>query len=441
MFKKLTRASVNLVEKYLPDAFIFAIILTIIVFFLSIFTQSKTPLEVVGYWGKGFWGLLGFSMQMVMVLVTGHALAQAPVISKALKKIASIAKTPAQAILLVSFISGVACWLNWGFGLVIGALFANELAKQVKGVDYRLLIASAYSGFLVWHAGISGSIPLKVVEAGGGLKGIKFPGIPVSQTIFSNFNLVISIVLILTLPIINMLMMPKKEEVIEFDPSTLEAADDECFVEKFIPKTFAQKLENSSIVSIIIAILGFAYIIKYFIGGGELSLDSINMIFLFAGILLHWTPMRYIRAIDKSVKGTGGIVLQFPFYGGIMGIMVDSGLASSIANWFVSVSTVKSYPVYTFWSAGLINLFIPSGGGQWAAQGPIVMAAAPRLGVPLGKAAMALAWGDAWTNMIQPFWALPILGLAKLGARDIMGYCLMDLIYSGIIISLFLFLL
>lgn len=442
MFKKLTRASVNLVEKLLPDAFIFAIFLTILVFFLAMFTQGKAPMEIVTYWGKGFWGLLGFSMQMILVLVTGHALAQAPIISKGLKKIASIAKTPIQAILLVSFVSALACWLNWGFGLVIGALLANELAKQVKGLDYRLLIASAYSGFLVWHAGLSGSIPLKVVEAGGGLKGINFPGIPVSQTIFSNFNIIISAVLIITLPIINSLMMPNKDEVVEFDPSTVEDEISETStvaVEK--RDTFAKKVENSTVVSVIISILGFAFIVKYFMGGGELSLDSINMIFLFAGVLLHKTPINYVRAIDKSVRGTGGIVLQFPFYGGIMGIMVDSGLAASIANWFVSVSTVRTYPVYTFWSAGLINLFIPSGGGQWAAQGPIVMAAAPKLGVPLGKAAMALAWGDAWTNMIQPFWALPILGLAKLGARDIMGYCLIDLIYSGIIISLFLFLL
>ncbi len=433
MFKKLTRGSVNLVEKYLPDAFIFAIILTIIVYVWALLTMGKTPIELVVFWGKGFWGLLGFSMQMVLVLVTGHALAQAPIFKKILSSISNLAKTPVQGILLVSFVSAICCWLNWGFGLIVGGLLAIELARKVKGLDFRLLIASAYSGFLVWHAGLSGSIPLKVVEPGGGLIGVEFPGIPIGETIFSSYNLIISIALIILLPIINMLMMPSKDDVVEFVPKNFE--DDEK-TETVEIKTFAQRLENSVIITLIISVIGFIYLIKYFQGKGSLSLDIVNMIFLFLGILLHKTPINYVRAVETAVKGAGGIVIQFPFYGGIMGLMVSSGLAASIANWFISVSTPITYPLYTFLSAGIINLFIPSGGGQWAAQGPIVMAAAGPIGCPLGKAAMALAWGDAWTNMLQPFWALPLLGLAKLGARDIMGYCLINLIISGIVIGL-----
>lgn len=433
MFKRLTRGSVNIIEKYLPDAFIFAIILTIIVYVWALLTMGKTAVELVAFWGKGFWGLLGFSMQMVLVLVTGHALAQAPIFKKILSSISNFAKTPAQAILLVSFVSAVCCWLNWGFGLIVGGLLAIELARKIKGLDFRLLIASAYSGFLVWHAGLSGSIPLKVVEAGGGLVGIDFPGIPISETIFSRYNLIISFTLIILLPIINMLMMPSKENVVEFVPKDFE--DDEK-TEIIQIKTLAQKLENSVIITLIISILGFAYLIKYFQGKGSLSLDIVNMIFLFLGILLHKTPINYVKAVETAVKGAGGIVIQFPFYGGIMGLMVSSGLAASIANWFISVSTPITYPLYTFLSAGIINMFIPSGGGQWAAQGPIVMAAAGPIGCSLGKATMALAWGDAWTNMLQPFWALPILGLAKLGARDIMGYCLINLIVSGFVIGL-----
>lgn len=433
MFKKLTRGCVNIVEKYLPDAFIFAIILTIIVYVWALLTMGKTPIELVVFWGKGFWGLLGFSMQMVLVLVTGHALAQAPIFKKILSSISNLAKTPVQGILLVSFVSAICCWLNWGFGLIVGGLLAIELARKVKGLDFRLLIASAYSGFLVWHAGLSGSIPLKVVEPGGGLIGVEFPGIPISETIFSSYNLIISIVLIILLPIINMLMMPSKDDVVEFIPKNFE--DDEK-TETVEIKSFAQRLENSVIITLIISVIGFIYLIKYFQGKGSLSLDIVNMIFLFLGILLHKTPINYVRAVETAVKGAGGIVIQFPFYGGIMGLMVSSGLAASIANWFISVSTPITYPLYTFLSAGIINMFIPSGGGQWAAQGPIVMAAAGPIGCPLGKAAMALAWGDAWTNMLQPFWALPLLGLAKLGARDIMGYCLIDLIVSGIVIGL-----
>jgi len=430
MFKKITNACVKLVEEYLPDAFIFAILLTIIVYILAIFKTDKTAIELINCWGKGFWSLLGFSMQMVLVLVTGNALAQAPIIKKFLSNVSSLAKTPALAIILVTFVSALACWLNWGFGLVTGALLAKELARKVKGLDYRLLIASAYSGFLVWHGGLSGSIPLKVVEPGGGLKGIYFDSIPLSQTIFTKFNLTISIILILTLPIINYFMLPEKDKTVEFIP------EEEKEITTSIDNSFSSKLENSRLLTLIISILGFSYIIKYFLSGGSLSLDTVNLIFLFTGILLHKTPIKYIKAIDNAIKGTSGIVLQFPFYGGIMGIMVDSGLASIIANWFVNISTVKTFPLFTFLSAGLINLFIPSGGGQWVAQGPIIIKAAQSLNIPLGKAVMALAWGDAWTNMIQPFWALPILGLANLSAKDIMGYCLIDLIYSGIIISL-----
>ncbi|WP_370882848.1 TIGR00366 family protein [Caloramator sp. ALD01] len=305
--------------------------------------------------------------------------------------------------LLVTFISAIACWLNWGFGLVIGGLLAKELSRKVKGVDYRLLIASAYSGFVVWHGGLSGSIPLKVVEAGGRLKGVQFDSIPLSQTLFTNFNLAISIILILTLPLINYFMIPDKDKTIEFKP------EEEKEFEIIKDNSFSSKLENSMLLTLIISILGFAYIIKYFSNGGSLSLDSVNLIFLFTGILLHKTPIRYIKAVDNAIKGTAGIVLQFPFYGGIMGIMVESGLASIIANWFVSISSAKTLPLFTFLSAGLINLFIPSGGGQWVAQGPIIVKAAQSLNFPLGKAVMALAWGDAWTNMIQPFWALTII--------------------------------
>ena len=197
-------------------------------------------------------------------------------------------------------------------------------------------------------------------------------------------------------------------------------------------------MENSMIVSILLGIFGIIYLIIYFIRGDSLGLDSVNLIFLFAGIILHKTPANYLRALNDAVKNTGGIVLQFPLYAGIMGMMVNSGLAASISEWFVEISTPTTFPFFTYLSAGIVNFFVPSGGGQWAVQGPIVMPAAKELGVNLGKAAMAISWGDAWTNMVQPFWALPLLGIARLGIRDIMGYCIIALIWGGIVTSLVL---
>jgi short-chain fatty acids transporter len=200
--------------------------------------------------------------------------------------------------------------------------------------------------------------------------------------------------------------------------------------------TPAEKQENSMILAAIIVVVGLIYIARFFIKGGALSLDIVNFTFLILGLLFHRTPIAYVKAVDKSVRTCGGIVLQFPFYAGLMGMMVSSGLAATLSNWFVSVSTPQTFQLFTYYSAGIVNMFVPSGGGQWAVQGPIMMPAAEALGVSYGRAAMGIAWGDAWTNMIQPFWALPLLAVAKLNIKDIMGYTTVILLWAGIVTSL-----
>lgn len=446
MFKKFTNGCVNLVQKYLPDPFIFAVLLTFFVLVLGVVLTGQSPLAMTVHWSKGMWTLLAFSMQMALVLVTGHALANAPSFKKGLKTLARIPKSPTQAIVLVTLISTIACWINWGFGLVIGAIFAKELAKEVKGVDYRLLIASAYSGFLVWHAGLSGSIPL--VVAGGGpdvtkaTAGAITTAIPTSATLFSGFNLIILAVLLITLPLINKAMHPDKENTVTIDPKLL--VDEPVVIVSKKSMTPADKLENSTIISMLLALMGFTYIVYYFVKGGTLDLNIVNAIFLFLGVALHGTPRRFVGAITDAAKGASGIILQFPFYAGIMGMMVGTSvsgvsLAGAMSTAFVNISTQRTFPLFTFLSAGLVNFFVPSGGGQWAVQAPIMMPAGAALGVPAAKTAMAIAWGDAWTNMIQPFWALPALGIAGLSAKDVMGFCIIDLLYSGVIIGLGLF--
>lgn len=446
MFKKLTRGCVKLVQNYLPDPFLFAVILTLIVFVVGMGITSQGPMAMINHWAGGFWNLLAFSMQMALVLVTGHTLASTPIVKKALNALAKPCKTPLQAIVAVTFVSTIACWINWGFGLVVGALYARQLAKVVKGVDYRLLIASAYSGFLVWHAGISGSIPLQLATPGAALEkatnGAVVDPISTSLTIFAPFNLIILAIILFTLPLVNRAMHPAKEDVITIDPKLLE---DEAVREEAIKHgdTFADKMENSMVLSMLIGLMGMTYIVYYFITKGfELNLNIVNFLFLFLGIVLHKTPRKFLDAVTAAAKGSAGIILQFPFYAGIMGMMVganpDTGasLAGVISQGFVAISTPTTYPLFTFLSAGVVNFFVPSGGGQWAVQAPIMMPASVELGVSTAKTAMAIAWGDAWTNMIQPFWALPALGIANLGARDIMGFCLVDLLYAGVIIAL-----
>ncbi|MCI7414013.1 short-chain fatty acid transporter [Hornefia butyriciproducens] len=445
MFKKLTDGCVHLVNRYLPDPFIFCIILTIVVFIGALPATHAGVIAVINAWGVGVWNLLAFSMQMVLVLVLGSAFANAPAIKKLIARIASIAKTPIQAIIVVTFFSLLACWLNWGFGLVVGAILAKELARQVKGVDYRLLIASAYSGFVVWHAGISGSIPLALATpdapgapgalaaaTGGAVTHI----ISTSQTIFAPWNLICCLIILVCLPFINAKMHPAPGEAITVDPKLLAEAQ----IEYAAPVTPAEKMENSVICSAIIAIAGLVYLVYYFATSGfNLSLNIVNFIFLILGIIFHKTPIGYVRAIADSAKGAAGIILQFPFYAGIMGMMTfapegGTSLAGVISNFFVSISNNVTFPLFTFLSAGIVNFFVPSGGGQWAVQGPIMMPAGLKLGVDPSITGMAIAWGDAWTNMIQPFWALPALGIAGLSARDIMGYCLITLFFVGIVV-------
>ncbi len=447
MFKKFTNACVKLVTRWLPDAFIFAIILTIVAFVAAMPLTSQGPIDMVKHWGGGVWSLLGFSMQMVLVLVLGTALATAPAVKRGLTFLAGIPKNPTSAIIMVTAVATACCWLNWGFGLVVGAIFAKEIAKRRRDTDYRLLIASAYSGFVVWHAGCSGSIPLDIATVTEAMTlktgGVVTEAVSTSETIFAPWNLLTCLAILILMPLVNAKMHPDPDNVISIDPALL--VEDEDFTGEAIEGKLspAQAMENSSILSIVVVVLALAYTVYHFVAlKGALSLDSVNLIFLWLGIIFHRKPIRYVRAINSAAKGASGIILQFPFYAGIMGIMTGASvvtgesLAGVISEWFVSISNEVTFPLFAFLSAGLVNFFVPSGGGQWAVQGPIIMPAGLELGVTPAVSAMGIAWGDAWTNLLQPFWALPALGIAKLSARDIMGYCLIDLILTGIIICI-----
>lgn len=439
MFKKFTNGCVRVVNRWLPDPFLFAIILTIVVFIAAMIGTQQGPIEIVRAWGQdsGFWGLLPFTMQMALVLVLGSAMASAKVCKRALGAIASMANNKRSAILITTFVSVICCWLNWGFGLIAGALLAKEVARRVRDVDYRLLIASAYSGFVIWHAGLSGSIPL-TISKGYEIAGVTYTAAN-AQTIFHPANLIMVLVILILMPLINYAMHPDAEHTITVDPALL--VDDKERTYKVV--TPADKMEHSRILWIVTLVIGFSFIVLYFIENGfNLGLNIVNMIFLFLGILLHGTLRSYVDAVNDAAAGAAGILLQFPFYAGIMGIMIaknpetGASLAIIISNFFVSVSNEITFPMLTFLSAGIVNFFVPSGGGQWAVQGPIVMPAAAAMNIEPGRAAMAIAWGDQWTNMIQPFWALPALGIAGLSAKDIMGYLVIVTVFVGVVACL-----
>ncbi|MGL4677374.1 MAG: short-chain fatty acid transporter [Brevinema sp.] len=436
----------KIMQKYMPNAYIFALILTFIVFVCALFVTNPSGevnniINIVSYWGNGFWSLLAFTMQMALIVITGTALASTSVIKKLLDTIATKLNTPTKAIIGTAIFSVIACWFHYGFGLISSALLARKLASKIrKGLHYPLLVATAYSGFLVWHGGLSGSIPLVVAEGDTIVRKIlgENASISLADTIFSPLNLMISGALLIILPIMAYLMMPKEENVLVLSDEIIAQINQE---EQDPPKTkaitFAQKLENSVLLTVLTTFLGFSYIIHYLSNGSTLSINIVTFIFMMIGLALHKTPQNYLRAFQDGVKETSGILLQFPFYGGIMGIMTASGLGLVITEFFINISTIQTFPLYTFLVSGLVNFFVPSGGGQWAVQGHYVLNTAQQLNASIPKAILAISWGDAWTNMVQPFWALPLLSVAKLEVKDILGFTTPIFIVSGIVISIF----
>ncbi len=435
---------VRLVQRWLPEPFIFAILLTFVAALVAMPLCHQTPLEVVEHWGDGVWNLLEFAMQMALVLVCGSALAAAPVIKRTINAMARVPQSAPSAIALVTVVSALACWLNWGFGLIVGVVLAKAIARQRSDVDYRLLIASAYSGFVVWHAGMSGSIPLTMATPGEALAmatdGALTAPVPLAHTILDWHNLITVLVVIIGITITNTLMHPKKG-VLAINPSLLKDDDDIVTTVPDSDKTPAQRLEQSKLLSWLVAMMLVAYLVIHLaVNGASLDIGGVIMIFLALGLVLHPTPVHYVRAFAKATTGAAGIILQFPFYAGIMGIVTGVGisgisLGGVLADACIQISNSVTYPLLTFLCAAVLNLFVPSGGGHWAVQAPVMFTAGANLGVDPGLTGMAISWGDAWTNLIQPFWALPALAIARLDAKDIMGFCLIDLLVTGVIIG------
>lgn len=431
--KKMVTFFTRICEAYLPDAFVFSLLLTLLVYVVALFVTPHSPLDLISFWGKDFWALNAFAMQMVFILISGHMLATTPFVDRFLKRICSLVTTESQALLLISTFSVLACFMNWGFGLIVSGILAVELARKLKRVNFALLVASGYAGFLVWHGGISGSIPLKIAGTDEILTRV-WPGvsIPLSSTIFSAWNLTLVGSLFLILPVLSLWMNDHQQVDVPLGESQT--------LEQSTSSSFRDRLEQSRLPNLLFGAFFLIALLSGLQRGESFDINKLNTIFLALAIVLHGTPARFLVALQRSVGYAAGIIIQFPFYAGLMGLMQYSGLADQVSLAFVEISSAKTLPMWTFLSAGIVNFFIPSGGGQWVVQGPIMLKAAKELGADPAKVAMALAWGDAWTNLIQPFWALPILALARLRLKDIMGYCLTYTIVSGLIITALLFL-
>jgi short-chain fatty acids transporter len=430
MLRAITRACVRYAERYIPDPYLYALILTFVTAGAALIFTDAGTVEVATAWYDGIWNILAFAMQMALILSTGVALASAPQVKRLLETVASIPRRQAGAAVTVFLTGAVGCWLNWGFGLVVGALMAREVAKKIRDLDFGLVVASAYMGNIVWASGLSSSIALASATPGSALNVIEREAgriASLSETIFTAYNLIPTILVFCLIPLMLTVIGPVASEMKRADPVLL-ARDDYVPSSEPGERTFATMLENAWIITLLLVALGLVYEWNVITTRG-FTLDINGMIFiaLMLGLVLHWRPIRYVRAFNSAARTVGPILLQFPLYGGIMGIMTGTGLAAVISEAFVSFSTQGTLPFWSFVSSNIISLFVPSGGGHWAVQGPFMVPAAIDLQVDPAMTAMAVAMGEQTANMIQPFWALPILAIARLGIKDIMGYCVMAL--------------
>jgi short-chain fatty acids transporter len=386
---------------------------------------------VIDAWYKGIWDILAFALQMALVLVTGVTLAAAPLVKKLLRRLAAVPAGQTGAAITVFLAAALGSWLNWGFGLVVGALVAREIAKRLEDVDFSFLVAAAYMGFMVWASGLSSSIALATATPGSALNIVEKVTGQVAgfdQTIFTAYNLVPVVLLLILIPLALRFMGPHVREMKRVDRTALIAQDEEG-TPPARPRTFATRLEDAWSLSLLLVLMGAYYEVHTIRQKGfHLDINGFIFIVLMLGLLFHWRPIRYVRAFETSARTVGPILLQFPLYGGIMGIMTGTGLAALIAARFVDFSTAHTLPFWSFISSNIISLFVPSGGGHWAVQGPFMVPAAVKLHVNPALTAMATAMGEQTANMIQPFWALPILAIARLGIKDIMGYCVIALV-------------
>lgn len=429
-----------LIQRIMPDAYIFCLLLTLVAMAGAIAITGHSPASVINMWGDGFWRMLTFSMQSSLALVAGYILSSAPIFKKGLGKVASLPNTFGQAIVL-AVISSFALWyFHWGVGAVATGIICLEITRQLikKGIKihYPLLVAASYMGTVVWHNGISGASQLLVASQNHFL--FEQIGIvPVSQTIFASGNIMIVLALLIIVPTLAYFMIPEEKDFVSPPKDRMESDETKDTALNTGEKgSIGHFLNNSPIVSITISLIGLFFIYYWFtVWNRGFDLNSFIVIMMTASIIGHWRLSGYIANLKNAVKTAIPIMLQFQFYGGILGILSASGLVIVLANFFVTISTELTFPAFVYLGAGIVNLFVPSGGGQWIVQGAIVIDAAQQINANIPRTITAFACGDAWTNLLQPFWVLPLLAFAGLKVRDIMGYCAVILIFTFVIVA------
>ncbi len=423
-------------ERWVPDAFVFALVATVVVVAAALATTPTGVLEVADIWGSGFWELIPFTMQMALVIITGYVLASSPPMGRLIRWLASVPTTGRGAVAWVTLFALVSSWFNWGFSLAFSAVLVRQVARRMPAVDYRALAAASVLGLgSIWAQGLSGSAALQMASPGAlqprireivAAQGVVPDGIiGLSHTIFLWQSLVSVLIEIVVVVAVMWLATPPPERSCTARDLGI-ALDDEQTPPAPGALTPGTWLEHSRLLSLFIAGLGFVYLFRYFARAAEplnaLTLNVVNLAFLLAGVLLHGTPARLLHAVRVATPSVWGVILQYPFYAGIAAVITGTHLSRDLANAFVSVSTPATYPMVVAIYSAVLGVFVPSGGSKWVVEAPYVMDAAHALRVHLGWVVASYDLGEALANLVQPFWMLPVLGVLGLKARDIMGY-------------------
>jgi len=431
----MTGFFVRVAERWMPDPLVIAIGLTMVCFGAAVILTPFGPIETIDAWGEGYWSLLEFTAQMILMLALGHVVAHTRPVHKSLLWVASLVTSARMAYIGLTVLSAACSLVSWGLGLVVPAVLSRIIAENCRErgirIHFPLLVACGYCGFLVSMQGLSASIPL-ILNTPDHFLIDRIGLIGLEHTIFSPWSMTIVLAIVIVLPIILSMSAPDDEDIVEMPKSANVDREEDLKVD-LSSMTPSQKLENMRLLTLALGVFGAIYSGHYFLVGGSLNLNSLNMVFVVLGLLFADSTRHYVELLSNAAKVAGPFLIQYPLYAGLMGIMAASGLAEMFVNGFISISTAETLPIWAFFSAALLNLFIPSAGGQWAVQGPIMVEAALQLGTDIPRVAMAVTVGEVWTNAIQPLYAVPVLAIAGLHIRDIMGYLVLALMVNGVI--------
>lgn len=450
MITKFGEIFIKLFEKYMPNSFVFALLLTLLTVLVSFIWLGTAPLKIIQAWYDGFWNLLEFGMQIVLIIITGFAIALSPVVNKGIDKVTNYIKTPRQVYFSVVLIGGLLSFISFGW-IVITCVLARELALRIKGINYPFLIACVYFSGGSWVSGFSSSIPLLLGTKNNFLieAGILSETVPTAVTLVSPLNISVLILYLVFAPLMIVFLIPKTKNIRELHTmqelksfQKVLSIKEEAAGLNLSYKSISDRLNNAILLQAIIVMMGMTYIIHHFyLNGFNLNFNIMIFTFIILGLVLHQTPMRYVIAMKRSSTNISGILFQYPFYAGIMGIMMYTGLGEKLAELMASVANKDTYPFFAYITGGIINFAIPSGGGEFAVVGPSIINAVKEIGSGLpalevtemiSRASMSIAYGESLTNLLQPFYLLlvfPIMGTGiKIQARDVMGYLVIPFI-------------